>query len=319
MLRKRSLSVTIVIALLISLVYFPINVKAYDYNTMYLKYAKKLRQKSKDNMYMAIVDSEQPVLLISSDAYTFDGNTMISMKAKIYQYSKKKNKIVYVGELYSGSSGCAISTNGKYLVCYFHHYAQRVLVKDASGSMDCVSDGITGITDGIKSGYSYSKIKLQDGKMKVLSSSNISENEYYKKYKKYVNNYDSVNFYKITKNPHKAFYISHCAGPKYSKGMNLNVTKLVKVGKKLKFEGNVAEAKSFENYSQKLFSYIHDGTFSVAGNCKYYISGGNGVKKKISQSRFIKEVNKNNMAHVTLTFETNNSGKICTMKIDTSM
>ncbi len=99
----------------------------------------------------------------------------------------------------------------------------------------------------------------------------------------------------------------------------LNITKISKQNGKLFLKGKFAKAKTFQAYLDGDYTKLQDKSFSVAADCKYYISGGKGDAKKLSQSAFLKEANKDWQYGVTLTFQTNASGKIYYMNLDTSM
>jgi hypothetical protein len=301
-------------------IFNPIQVQAYDYKTMYKKFAQTLRNKSKDNAYMAIIDTEQPILLISKSVISTDISIdewyMTVLEAKVYQYSKSKKKIVYVGKVYSGSTSCPISRKGKYLVSYFHHYAERSSYKNAIGTMVSVRDEVmSGTGTKIKS-----NITIKNGKRRITSKKTISAKMYNQTYKQYVSKSKPIKFSEIQAKSSKAYYYSHCANEQYANGMDLNISHITKAGNKLKIMGSIAKTKSFEEYLKGNYTIEYDQTFTIANNCKYYSSGGSGTTNKISQGKFIKMINTSEWgAWVTVVFETDKNGKIYYMKIDTSM
>ena len=320
--RKRIIS-CLLFACLLCVLHTPIQAKAksYDYYTMYKNFAKKLYRESDSNKYMAIVNSAQPVLLIAEGVYSFDYDEMcmVALKAKVYQYSTKSKKILYVGEIYSNSTSCPISKKGKYIISYFHHYAEKTSFKEATGTMILASDGIVRSSKKIVPGYSISKINLKKGKRIVLNSNPVSEKKFTQKYSKYTNDIETVKFFKILPDSGKKYYFSHFGVEPNANSTDLYVSKISNKGNKIKIVGNVAEADSFSAYLDKNYSVLKDATFSLSNKCKFYTSGGSGEQKRITKRKFIKLANASQPSFVTISFKTGKKGKISSMGINFSM
>ena len=113
-----------------------------NYKRIYMSYAKQLQKKSSSRLYMAIVKSDQPVLLIAERVFrsSYYGNGNCAADAKIYQYVKNRKKVVYVGPVSSTGTGFPLRKSGKYIQRAYHHEACRIRVKNGKATGQEISN-----------------------------------------------------------------------------------------------------------------------------------------------------------------------------------
>ena len=139
---NRRKSVEIVLIALMLLSFSTISTEAaVNYKKIYKEYAKQLQKESSKTLCMAIINSDQPMLLISEvwqSKYTSKGCPVIV--CQIYQYVKSKNKVVYIGEFASAGTAQPLRNKGKYLLAGSHHNARRLKAKNGKATVDAVYD-----------------------------------------------------------------------------------------------------------------------------------------------------------------------------------
>ncbi len=96
------------------------------------------------------------------------------------------------------------------------------------------------------------------------------------------------------------------------------VTSVDGKGKKIVIKGSFSKAKSFKKYLSGKYKKVKDKTFKLGAKCKYTYTTGKGGAK-VSKSRFFKLVKKEWGPAFTMTFNTDNSGKIAKIDLDVSM
>ena len=151
--------------------------KARNYKKIYKNYAKKLKKKLGTPIYMAIVKSDEPILLISDHVYhsSYYGSGYCSFSAKIYQYVKSKKKVVYVGTFTSGGTGHPLCQKGKYIQRGYHHEACQIRIKKGKATGYKVSDVY--MADGRKAAQSRVTIKKGKWKSKLIKKVSASKGE----------------------------------------------------------------------------------------------------------------------------------------------
>ncbi len=148
-----------------------------DYEKIYTQYARSLRDSdsSGKKKYMAIVESDQPVLLIADTVMMQEREKDIriynAVSAEVYGYSEEKGKVVKVGKISGTGSGYPILINGWYLETGYHHSSDRLRVDGGVGTIERV-EGLYKVERAgkyyKKADGKYSKIRLENGKEKVL-------------------------------------------------------------------------------------------------------------------------------------------------------
>ena len=145
----------------------------FDYEKIYRDYASFLQaiDSSKKKWYMAIVQSDQPVLLMT-DSVMKQGSgkdkTFTAVSADVYGYSKEKGEVVKIGEIKSTGSGYPILASARYILTGFHHSSDRLCVENGVGIIERV-EGF-----GMESGEGkYSRIQMTNGKQRVLEEIEI--------------------------------------------------------------------------------------------------------------------------------------------------
>ncbi|MBR1743297.1 MAG: hypothetical protein IJ733_15785, partial [Lachnospiraceae bacterium] len=135
-----------------------------DYEKIYQEYAvmKALAENdSEKTWYMAIVDSVQPVLLMTTDVYgAWSGGENNAMDAYIYGYNKEKKKVAYIGYLGSTSSAYPLASDGIYIETGFHHADERIYVEDGEGVAELVLGIGYSQGDLMPEAGSYEKIRM---------------------------------------------------------------------------------------------------------------------------------------------------------------
>lgn len=108
-----------------------------DYEKIYTDYAKSLWEKDKKMKYAAIVNSVQPVLLVTDFVI---GETVSSGKdganasdAEVYGYDREKSEVVSIGHISSTGSGYPVLSDGIWLEIGAHHGSERIFVDDGTG------------------------------------------------------------------------------------------------------------------------------------------------------------------------------------------
>ena len=108
-----------------------------DYEKIYTDYAKSLWEKDKKMKYAAIVNSVQPVLLVTDFVI---GETVSSGRdganasdAEVYGYDREKNEVVSIGHINSTGSGYPVLSDGIWLEVGAHHGSERIFVDDGKG------------------------------------------------------------------------------------------------------------------------------------------------------------------------------------------
>ena len=110
---------------------------AVNYKKIYKEYAKQLQKKSSATLCMAILNSDQPMLLITEivpNHYTSKGCTQIY--CQIYQYVKSQKKVVYIGKLSSGGTAQPLLKKRKHLLAGTHHNAWSLKAKNGKATVD---------------------------------------------------------------------------------------------------------------------------------------------------------------------------------------
>ena len=137
---KRAKSIILMLIVLILISFSTISIEAsVNYKKIYKEYAKQLQKKSSTTLCMAILNSDQPMLLICDiwpSQYTSKGCPATS--CQVYQYVKSKKKVVYIGKFYSGGTGQPLCKKGKYLLGGTHHNARRLKAKNGKATVDAV-------------------------------------------------------------------------------------------------------------------------------------------------------------------------------------
>ena len=167
---------------------------AVNYNKIYKEYAKELQKKSTATLCMAILNSDQPMLLICdiwSSQYTSNGCPATS--CQVYQYVKSKKKVVYIGKFYSGGTGQPLCKKGKYLVGGTHHNARRLKAKNGKATVDEVFNVWL---DYLK--CEYGKFALTNNTWKRTKTKTISEKKGEQLYRKYYSSGEVLYFKKIS-------------------------------------------------------------------------------------------------------------------------
>jgi hypothetical protein len=167
----RRKSVIIILIALMLLSFSAISTEAaVNYRKIYEEYAKQLQKKSSTELCMAIINSDQPMLLIADLVPSYSTSKGYqAIVCQIYQYVKSKNKVVYIGELSSSGTSQPLRKKGKYLLAGSHHNAWRLKAKNGKAGVDAVYD--VGIEN--KSKCEYVKWSLSNNKWKVLKTKTI--------------------------------------------------------------------------------------------------------------------------------------------------
>ena len=116
----------------------------------------------------------------------------------------------------------------------------------------------------------------------------------------------------------KAFYYCSLHSEMNGDDTTGQITKITKNGNKMKLKGEFYKSGSYTEYCDGGYDTLKNKTFKLSKKCKYYYTTGRGTKK-VSKSRFFKELKKEWGPGNTLTFETNKSGYVRTITYDVSM
>ncbi len=157
-----------------------------DYKKEYNEFFDKLCKKSKNKLYMAIVDSVQPILLVT-DKVLEDGEEGItflhSKKADVYGFDSKQNKIVFIGSVSCARENLRIVSDGIYIESINQSKSERMYVTNGIGYIE----RINGMNDADSNESSREMLTLSKGKEKTIKSTIIShdlakEMDYYRWY-----------------------------------------------------------------------------------------------------------------------------------------
>lgn len=141
-----------------------------DYKKVYSEYIAEHKDDfetpdSKD-IYVAIVDSEEPVLLMTDDSRAVtDGlyEDDCAFGATIFGYAKEKGEVVRITEIKSTGSGYPLMQDGKRIVSGFHHWSDRYV----AGGDSAVDEKIEGMGYDKDTGV-FSVTKKKEGQEEKL-------------------------------------------------------------------------------------------------------------------------------------------------------
>ena len=171
----------VVLTLCLSVIFGCMNVQAASrkisyskYKKIYTAFARKLQKKKNKPLYMAIVKSDEPVLLISERLQGNSTNKGKSSYSDLYQYSKTKKKVIHVTSFSCDSP--ALRVKGRYIQRHNRSLAERIRVKNCKAKGNTVG----GFREYEKYNVTYKKGAPIFGK-----SVHISRKRYKKLYDKY--------------------------------------------------------------------------------------------------------------------------------------
>ena len=154
------------------------------YTEEYLAFARKLQEEAGETRYMAIVKSEDPILLITDSAKKFDMyNETIAVDCDAYQYSMSKGKMVYIGRLKSGGTGSPLRSKDKSVRFYRHHDAYILTAEDGKAIVYAIHNANM---ESDKYSPDKTKYTLKNDEWTEISSKNISKEKAGKLHAKYI-------------------------------------------------------------------------------------------------------------------------------------
>ena len=144
-----------------------------DYKKIYAEYIAEHKDdfKTSDSkdIYVAIVDSEEPVLLMTDSSAATDElyEDGCAFRATIFGYSKEKGEVVRITGIESTGSGYPLMQDGKRIVSGFHHWSDRYV----AGGDSAIDEKIEGMGYDKDTGmFSVAKVKEgQEEKLKEIT------------------------------------------------------------------------------------------------------------------------------------------------------
>ena len=117
-----------------------------DYDSLYMDYARDLQSGSNVQLYMKIIGSDEPLLIIAEDCVykSFDSVTYgyIDLVCYVYQYSSSEGKIVFIGKVSSDGSGRPLRWQGDSVKYASIHKKWTLSANDGIGTVLSVNDGV---------------------------------------------------------------------------------------------------------------------------------------------------------------------------------
>ena len=164
------------------------------YTEEYLAFARQLQEEAGETRYMAIVQSEDPILLITDFAIKFDWyNETIAVDCDAYQYSKSKEKMVYIGRLKSGGTASPLISKDKSVRFYRHHDAYSLTSEDGKAIVYAIHNANM---ESDKYPPDKTKYTLKNDEWTEISSKKISKEKADKLHAKYIDG-DIIDFKKV--------------------------------------------------------------------------------------------------------------------------
>ena len=164
------------------------------YTEKYLAYARQLQEEAGETLYMAIVRSDDPILLITDRATKIEiYNETIAVDCDAYQYYKSQDKMVYIGKLKSGGTASPLRTKDKSVRFSRHHDAYTLTAKDGKAIVYAIHNANM---DSDEYPPDKTKYTLKNDEWTEISSKTISKKKADKLHAKYIEG-DNINFKEV--------------------------------------------------------------------------------------------------------------------------